>query len=267
MADLQQIVGAILRDLAKARFASDLYSRSIARYYENDYLLRRFSVPRSDIEEVEIDLKFTITDVADSGVNVETREANIGIVLERTVEALVATFLDVARAHLAADAALATRLANELSQPLDGAVLRIEFRQRVLRYFIESYTRLIGRDGSFDRAAALDGLRRPFRSGLLEYRVAGVDSEALREAVSPLVKRVLADERIAAILDGLAEPMRRIWTAHSDASLNVEIEGGKLSQLSAAAISSVRIKAVMRNLIWTEVKVDEGKYRHTLTAE
>ena len=66
MADLQQIVGAILRDLAKARFSSDIYSRSIARYYENDLLLRRFSVPRADIEEVEVDLKFSIAEVTAS---------------------------------------------------------------------------------------------------------------------------------------------------------------------------------------------------------
>jgi hypothetical protein len=37
---------------------SDAYSRDISRYYEQDPLLRGFSVPRADIESVELDLKF-----------------------------------------------------------------------------------------------------------------------------------------------------------------------------------------------------------------
>lgn len=132
MADLQQVVGAILRDLAKARFGSDLYSRSIARYYENDYLLRKFPVPRSDIEEVEIDLKFSISEIQSSAVNTEGREANVAVLLERAVEELVATFLDLARDMTGSDEDLDKQLRELISKGFGSPTLRIEMRQKVL---------------------------------------------------------------------------------------------------------------------------------------
>jgi hypothetical protein len=55
---LAHLVGAILKDISQARMGSDAYSRDISRYYEQDPLLRGFSVPRADIESVELDLKF-----------------------------------------------------------------------------------------------------------------------------------------------------------------------------------------------------------------
>jgi hypothetical protein len=45
------------------------------------------------------------------------------------------------------------------------------------------------------------------------------------------------------------------------------VEGGQLSQLSDAALCSVKVKAVVRNMVWTEVKVDERTTRHALTSD
>ena len=45
------------------------------------------------------------------------------------------------------------------------------------------------------------------------------------------------------------------------------VEGSQLAQLSEAAISSVKIKAVVRNMVWTEVKVSDRITRHALTSE
>jgi hypothetical protein len=58
MISLAHLVGAILKDISQARMGSDAYSRDISRYYEQDPLLRGFSVPRADIESVELDIKF-----------------------------------------------------------------------------------------------------------------------------------------------------------------------------------------------------------------
>ena len=268
MADLQQVVGAILRDLAKARFSTDLYSRSIARYYENDYLLRKFPVPRADVEEVEIDLKFSIAGIEGSGVNTEGREANVAVLLERTVEKLVATFLDLSRTHADADAdGLGADLKATMTKGFGSAALRIELRQKGLRYFIESYTHLIDADGRFDTQLALKELRRPFRWGLEEYRAEEADPDRAQKAFDQVIDHAFADEQFVAAVESLADPVKSIWQSNYDARLEVEVQGDRLAQFSEKAISSVKIKAVVRNLVWTEVKVDERKYRHTLTSD
>jgi len=269
MADLQQVVGAILRDLAKARFGSDLYSRSIARYYENDYLLRKFPVPRSDIEEVEIDLKFSISEVQGSGVNTEGREANIAVLLERGVEEMVATFIDLGREMTEAPAnrALREQLEQRISKGFGSPTLRIEMRQKALRYFIESYTHLIGPDGDFNSDLALRDIRSPFFWALAEYRNEGVTNEQLDEPLNPLFDHVFAHRDFVEAIKALEEPIKQIWHHNYDARLEVEIEGGKLAQLSESAISSIRIKAIVRNMIWTEVKTGKYKSQNALTSD
>ena len=275
MADLQQIVGAILRDLAKARFGSDLYSRSIARYYENDYLLRKFPVPRSEIEEVEIDLKFSISDILDSDVNAESREANVAFMLERTVERLVATFLDVGRQLMEKPehGQIARKLADDLSKGFNSATIRIELRQGVLRYFIESYTYLISNDGRFNHELALTELKRPFRWSLYNYRKQRVDDEgepehrALIDALDGLYTLVAKDEAFIEVVKSLEGSIANIWQKSHDARLEVEVDGHKLAEMSDAAISSLRIKAVVRNHVWTEVKVGDRETQRSLTSE
>lgn len=269
MADLQQVVGAILRDLAKARFSADIYSRSIARYYENDYLLRKFPVPRADVEEVEIDLKFSIAEILSSDVDTEGREANIAFVLERTVEELVATFLDLARAFVNSgeNQELAEALRSVLSKGFGSTSLRIELRQRVLRYFIESYTHLIGARGDFDTKQALRDLNRPFFYGFAEYRRDGVELDQINAPLNQVFGHVFGHEHFTSVVNSLAEPIKQIWQSNYDARLNVEVQGHKLAELNEAAISTIKIKAVVRNMVWTEVKVDERTYRHALTSD
>lgn len=274
MADLQQIVGAILRDLAKARFSADLYSRSISRYYENDYLLRRFPVPRADVEEVELDLKFSIAGVPDSEVNHESQEANAAVLFERSVERLVATFLDIARARNESDQAFNDTWWKYLTKGFNSTALRIEMRQKVLRYFIESYTHLINDEGRFNADLALQELERPIRWAMEPYAKEeytaspGSDAEQqmkrdLRAMVLPLMK----EDDIRQAVTAMTPAIETIWQGNSDARLEVMIEGGQLSQLSDAALSSVKIKAVVRNMVWTEVKVGDRTTRHALTSE
>ncbi|MGF1629109.1 MAG: hypothetical protein ACFCUT_06530 [Kiloniellaceae bacterium] len=272
MADLQQVVGAILRDLAKARFSADLYSRSIARYYENDYLLRRFPVPRADVEEVEIDLKFSIADVPESEVNHESQEANAAVLFERSVERLVATFLDVARLRNDEDQAFRDTWWKYLDKGFNSTELRIEMRQKVLRYFIESYTHLIDDEGKFSTDLALGELERPIRWAMEPYTketyVQGSDAEvAMKRDLRDMVLPLMAHKDIKTAMAAMAPAIKAIWQGNSDARLEIMIEGGKLAQLSEAAISSVKIKAVVRNMVWTEVKVGDRTTRHALTTE
>lgn len=60
MAQLSQIIGAILSDITRARAISDTYTRDLKPSYEQDPFLKFLSVPRTDIKEVTLELKFAI---------------------------------------------------------------------------------------------------------------------------------------------------------------------------------------------------------------
>lgn len=69
------------------------------------------------------------------------------------------------------------------------------------------------------------------------------------------------------VVKSLAAPIKQIWQNNYDARLEVEIEGSKLAELSESAISSIKIKAIVRNMVWTEVKTEKYKSQHALTSD
>ncbi len=272
MADLQQVLGAVLRDLAKARFSADLYSRSISRYYEADPLLRKFPVPRADIEEVELDLKFSITDVTRTEVDQANKEASSAVLLERTIDRLVSVFLNEAYSRELRDDSLVTKRTDFVAKGFGSKVLRIEMRKQLMRYFVESIADFVDEKGVFSLEEAGLRLERPFRWAMEEFANQPRPQDpgfrrAMKDALFEIVDPVVKSDSIKAALEDMKEPLERIWQDGTDARLEVVVDGSRLAQLSDAAISSVKVKAVVRNLVWSEVKVDKYTTHHALTAE
>lgn len=189
--------------------------------------------------------------------------------MERSVEEIVATFLDLARSFVDDQSSvdIASALRAALSRGFNSTTIRIELRQRVLRYLIESYSHLIGPTGDFDTRRVQRDLRRPFLWGFAEYRRDGVETGEVEDALRPVFDHVFDHEEFAAAVESLAEPIKKIWQESYDARLDVMVEGHRLAELGGAAVSTIRIKATVRNMIWTEVKVDERTYRHALTSD
>lgn len=63
--DLGSVLGALLRDVARAQDISNRYSAQLSQVYENDALLREFPVPNARLADVELELVFTITGVSE----------------------------------------------------------------------------------------------------------------------------------------------------------------------------------------------------------
>lgn len=60
MSNLSKVVGAILRDITDARSQADLQAREISRLYAADAILRYFPVPRAEVQDIRIELKFAV---------------------------------------------------------------------------------------------------------------------------------------------------------------------------------------------------------------
>jgi hypothetical protein len=63
MAELKDVLGAVLKDVAHARVISDRFSGEVSQEYEKDPLLGVFPVPRVEIKEASLDLKFAVCSV------------------------------------------------------------------------------------------------------------------------------------------------------------------------------------------------------------
>jgi hypothetical protein len=72
LAELNDVLGAIVRDVAQARVIGDLFSRNVSLDYQQDELLRNFPVPRVEIKQASIDLRFAVNDVERKEVDPES---------------------------------------------------------------------------------------------------------------------------------------------------------------------------------------------------
>lgn len=77
MADLRDVVGAILRDITQARGQADEAARDMAVVYARDPILRAFTIPRIEIRELHIDLKVAVRGVDESTDDRARREQRI----------------------------------------------------------------------------------------------------------------------------------------------------------------------------------------------
>ena len=57
---LKQVISSILRDFTEAQHISDVYSSKLKESYKQDPMLALLNVPRAEIKEVTLDLKFAI---------------------------------------------------------------------------------------------------------------------------------------------------------------------------------------------------------------
>lgn len=72
MAELNDVLGAILRDVAQARVTSDLFSKNVSVDYQQDEILSGFPVPRVEVVQASVDLKFAVSNVERKDVDPQT---------------------------------------------------------------------------------------------------------------------------------------------------------------------------------------------------
>ena len=90
----------------------------------------------------------------------------------------------------------------------------------------------------------------------------------LKDQLKEVVTQPAVDNKeIRQAVEAMAGPLKGIWAQNSDSRMEILVEGSQLAQLTEGAISSVKIKGVVKNMIWNEVVVDEYTKRHALTPE
>jgi hypothetical protein len=271
MPELYQIIGAVLRDVAQARFMSDRYSRQISNQYEKDSLMRTFPVPRVEIDEVEFDLHFGITSVAVDEARRTSQNTAIGALFD-------AYSISITRAGLAEIRGAVQEAAAKSGDPAQKAAAdqlektflsdenRERLRGRLLRYFNDNAEELT-------------------KSGELDVDKVNVQVEQFKKSLDQDPDLIAAQKAIPIPGDGwtrtldeakkkvgqqvgrMAEEMKAVKGRYFDYKIEVEVSPDALRD--HPAVSQVRVKSRVKNYRWSKVDVDPADLRNlrTLTPE
>ena len=259
MVDLSQVVGGILKDITQARFTSDAYSRNISRYYEQDPLLRRFPIPRAEIEEIDIDLKFSVLGMEANPAQSEQREVSFADVFERISTRIAVRFKD----GLVESVRKNANIDEEIKQAAPLHRNRIYAQQRVIRFLMNNQGDLFEK-GRFAFESAATRIEKELAELIDDIfeRAGGVSVED-RDAV---VEECVASMAVEQCLREYREGLHAGWSVEGDYKVSVEVSAEKLQHLPENLISTVRIKAAVKNYTWNEIE-HEGETWRSLNPE
>jgi hypothetical protein len=278
MPDLAQIVGGLLRDLAKARFGSDLYARDVARYYEQDGLLRRFPVPRPEVTEVEIDLKFLVGTVDLEPTQHELTEATLATVYEPYAAGITTAVIDALGHEISETIRKADfHVPSAIEAKAGRTWVQINVRKAVLKTLLDAWGRIAEPRGPTDVRELATHVREKVRKGLagdLELGESEREDEEKRarqrkdagdtrtsRTADELVESTLeaSSSQIEGLIGRLADELAKASAGRGDCRVNVEVGHGTLSQAPGTAISTIRVKASVRNYVWTQIATEKGE--------
>jgi hypothetical protein len=249
MPELHQILGSLFSDIAQSVFTSDLYSRDISRYYEQDGLLRHFPVPRTEISELEVDLKFAISGIELNPAQSVGREANAATIFIDFSYDLSESFYEELYSILLELKNQGKSISEATLEQAASAVNSIYLRQDLLRFFQRNQGILI-EEGTFQvdkaREEILDILNKHL-TGLLGEDLTNKEKKDISGRIRKAVK-------LESGLKALVEPLRFAWNRAGDFKMDVEITAEKLSELGSEHLSSVHVRTRVRNYKWSEVE-------------
>lgn len=247
MADLAEFLGTVFRNVTQARVTSDLFSRDVGRQYQKDPVLIDFPVPRLEVREASIRLRFAVNalerrdiplaELAGPLVQEEAsalagqirrelieaspeREAILQGLASKGIDLVKALSEAIERAALAGnalEAALAGRPAA-LVRNLQGAVNALLLEDAALR-------RLITR-----------------RAGVQAVR------ERIRQKVTEAAGRLVSQVQAA-----------REASARQALSVNAAVTRKELAEVPEPLLSEITVVAEIRNYEWSETGEAEGK--------
>lgn len=263
MAQLHDVVGAILRDIAQARVTSDLYSREVSRYYEEDSLLRMFPIPRTEIKEVEIDLSFGIADVRKDVTREEDKQVYISRTIQRYSDKLTEQIFESIKGSSQSKIGKSDAW-QVLAKSLDTIDNRSNLKFLIINFFEGNVDTLID-----DNEQGNDD------SGSISLKV---NKDLAEEGLMSIVnKNVLAKEEVKSLLEGevlmnsLDNSLERGFEDQLDAmdmDLNFELEAyaldvttsaADLAEMPENAISKIKITTQIKNYKWSQVEEKDNK--------
>lgn len=260
MPELYQVVGSVLRDIANARFISDLYSRNLSRYYERDALLRSFPVPRAEISEAEVGIKFVFSSVLLAEDRHDTHHFLLSAIFENYSHKIAAFSLEKLRSatneRLQANPSPEdkTRL-EQLNVQIGAQGLRDQLEARLIHSFHDyqdvQQNRLI--DAGVLNEDEFHKLLADYTSYL--FKATGLNDQPLL-----IQETEVKDSLPASLRQELKEEIKQVFEELQDFKVEVNISPEAIHD-AGTEVSTVRIKVALKNYLWQKIDVDETDQR------
>lgn len=247
MADLAEFLGTILRSVTQARVTSDLFARDVSRQYQKDPVLIDFPVPRLEVREASIRLRFAVN--ALERRDVPLAELARAVVQEEASALAGQIRREVIEASPEREAILQALASKEIDlvKALPAAIERAALEGSVLE------AALAGRP-----AALVRNLQAAVNALLLEdvalrrliTRRAGVQAvrERIRQRATETAERLV--NQVQAVREA---------SARQAVSVNAAVTRKELAEVPEPLLSEITVVAEIRNYEWSETGEAEGK--------
>ena len=248
MAELKDVVGALLKDLAHARVLADLFAREVSHEYEKDPLLSAFPVPRAEIREVSMQLRFLVNAVEAAKVDVQALAR--AQALEHAGALAREVFSEFIEKH--PQAAELLKLLAEKKLDLEAA-LRTAVSNAVLADPALIEAALRSKPEGLAKAAAAELGRVLFEDPDLKKVLARAERiTALRAALQ---------EKSAAMAGRLAAGLAASVAAAEKLAVRIDVgvTRKELAEAPEFLLSQITLTAGIRNYQWVEAGEQEGR--------
>lgn len=267
MPKLHQVIGTILRDIAQSRVYSDIYSYEVSVHYEKDSLLRQFPVPRAEITELELDLKFAFSD---RDVKMDTDQDGIQrIGIFRTQTNFLSRYLlqDTVR-YTEQVLGYAwekrhTEKENKDWEALKKTLLWKQHENRVQQIIVEYF------DNDFKRGSGKsDTLKYDMNVPKAEkdltkqiegylYSVDEINKHIGKVDKAKATLSQMIESKLHRDLTKIEEEVEFMMNMVGASSPEVDIAVEKLVDLPPEIISTVKVTTGVRNYLWTKISDDD----------
>jgi hypothetical protein len=248
MAELMEVLGTILRDVARSRVISDTFSRDISREYEQDPILVDFPVPRVEIKEASIQLQFAVNTVEHKEVDAEgIKRAGVA---RHAAEMGQALYERLIAEHPNRD---------EVQEILEGKGVDLPAQLPAL---IERA--MLSNLAAVDAAVGGQPAALVKEIGSAVNRAFRADDQVWNALKKKLLVRELTERANQAIGAGVGGLAQEVDTALKDAKrealrVDIAVTRDELADLPEAVLSNVHLVTSIRNYEWTEVGEVDGK--------
>lgn len=234
MAELQGVLGGILRDLTRGRAMGDLTSFEVAQMYRQNELLATFSIPRFRIDDVEIELRFALDTPVRSQPEFtrlpDEKSAEIERGADQVVERTYEEFPELAKSKQFSETFAVSAVRAAIARLGEAATIEIETA-------VDQYV-----------AATAERLREPLAK---ETRASEQEHRRVYESmVLPLLTRRLR-EVFSATFSGL-QPKQ-------SSALEVIVEAARLAELRPDQISTLRMRLSDNDRMWGSTTLSSGE--------
>lgn len=252
MAELSQVLGSMLRDIARARVQSDVFSSEVSREYLGDEIMKMFPVPRAEIGTADVDMALAVSQVSVLEID-QVGTAKAG--LEAGVLELSNRILSIPVRGAGEDfEPLGEQLADDRDRFI--ALIGEKLRNRLKVESDDDVDLLVSDPGSFaDRVntQVLQMVREAIKESERRIPIGQEPQEVLRRELATWAKEVGAT-----IGASLARQEK------DGVTLDVAITKSHLAEVPEAALSRVHMSVIINNYEWVEFEGTEGEMEQKL---